>query len=313
MANQNLFEKYGIKEVADVTFYRIERRNETYESQRKITVSSILKGALETKIVYPMTGGVGDEEGFEAYVFSDADIMEGSNYECDDTITVTETFVFDYISNTNAPLEKDAVTYENLTSNAVDSKYEIKQRTIVNTDLGKVLTEEDLKDYEYSESTKGGFVVITTPELVEGAEAESLLDDDKYLSSYKIVFKTTYSHKVDSDTLPDASKMPGTHEYTYEEQILMLFAKNQNLVDKTGVRYHFNNGNTIFENVVFNDNFAVAPNSTEKVVVCGLSGRFTPASYDLNEVRETISSLTQTYTAKAYDVTYSDYAELIVE
>ena len=48
MANQNLFEKYGIKEVADVTFYRIERKNETYESQRKIAVSSILKSALES-------------------------------------------------------------------------------------------------------------------------------------------------------------------------------------------------------------------------------------------------------------------------
>jgi hypothetical protein len=32
MATQNLFEKYGIKEVADVTFYRIEKKEETYES-----------------------------------------------------------------------------------------------------------------------------------------------------------------------------------------------------------------------------------------------------------------------------------------
>lgn len=313
MANQNLFEKYGIKEVADVTFYRIERKNETYESQRKIAVSSILKGALELKTVYPMIGGLGDEEGFEAYVFTDADIMEGSNYECDDTITVTETFVFDYISNTNAPLEKDAVTYEVLTADAIDSKYEIKQKTIVNIDLGKVLTEEDLRDYTYGSSVKGGFVVITEPELVEGAETESLLDDDKYLSSYKIVFKTTYIHKTEGSTEPDVEKMPGTHEYTYEEQILMLFAKNQNLIDKTGVRYQFKDGATAFEGLVFNDNFAVAPNSTEKVVVCGLSGRFTPTGYDLDEVREAISNLTKTYTAKAYDVTYTDYAELIVE
>jgi hypothetical protein len=28
----NIFEKYGIKEVADVTFYRIEKKEETYES-----------------------------------------------------------------------------------------------------------------------------------------------------------------------------------------------------------------------------------------------------------------------------------------
>ena len=47
MAEKNLFEKYGIKEVADVTFYRIDRVNETYESQRKIKVSSILKSAID--------------------------------------------------------------------------------------------------------------------------------------------------------------------------------------------------------------------------------------------------------------------------
>ena len=97
MANQNLFEKYGIKEVADVTFYRIERKNEVYESQRKIAVSSILKGALELQTVYPMIGGLGDEEGFEAYVFTNAEIMSGTNYECDDEITITETYLFNYI------------------------------------------------------------------------------------------------------------------------------------------------------------------------------------------------------------------------
>ena len=52
MAEKNLFEKYGIKEVADVTFYRIDRVNETYESQRKIKVSSILKSAIDIKTVY---------------------------------------------------------------------------------------------------------------------------------------------------------------------------------------------------------------------------------------------------------------------
>lgn len=51
MADQNLFERYGIKEVADVTFYRIEKKSEVYETQRDISVSSILKGAIETKMV----------------------------------------------------------------------------------------------------------------------------------------------------------------------------------------------------------------------------------------------------------------------
>ena len=55
---QNLFEKYGIKEVADVTLYRIERKDETFESQRKISISSILKGALTKEVVFPL-----DEDG----------------------------------------------------------------------------------------------------------------------------------------------------------------------------------------------------------------------------------------------------------
>ena len=67
MANQNLFEKYGIKEVADVTIYRIEKKEETFESQRQITAGSILKGALELRDVYPVDeNGMGDEEGFKA-------------------------------------------------------------------------------------------------------------------------------------------------------------------------------------------------------------------------------------------------------
>ena len=87
MANQNLFEKYGIKEVADVTFYRIERKNETYESQRKIAVSSILKSALELQTVYPMIGGLGDEEGFEAYVFIRTPVVFFYFYKGRDIIT----------------------------------------------------------------------------------------------------------------------------------------------------------------------------------------------------------------------------------
>ena len=89
MAEKNLFEKYGIKEVADVTFYRIDRVNETYESQRKIKVSSILKSAIDIKTVYPMIiadngEAITSEDGFEAYVFEDAEINRGVNYECDD-------------------------------------------------------------------------------------------------------------------------------------------------------------------------------------------------------------------------------------
>lgn len=308
MANQNLFEKYGIKEVADVTFYRIERKNETYESQRKIAVSSILKGALELKTVYPLVGGLGDEEGFEAYVFPDAEIMNGTNYECDDKITVTETYIFDYVSDSAQELE--TVDYGEL-NNTLNSSYTIKQKTIINTDLGKVLSEKDLSDYTSPTAEQSGLVTIKQPALIENEGEE--LAGEKYIGTYKVVFKTTYSHKLEGTTNPDVNKFPGTHEYTYEEQVLMLFAKNQNLIDKTGVRYQFREAATMFDNLVFNDNFAVAPNSTERVVVCGLSGRFTQTGYDLDEVREAISNLTKIYDAKAYNVLYTDYAELIVE
>lgn len=198
MATQNLFEKYGIKEVADVTFYRIERKNETYESQREITVASILKGAVEKKTVYPMVDGVSGEEGFEAYVFTDANILSGVEFEGDDPDTL-----------------------------------------------------------------------LTT--------------ENKH-----------------------------THEFSYEEQILMLFAKKQNLIDKTGVRFNFKENN-IFETLEFNDEFAVAPSSTDKVVVLGIAGKFDMNLYNLEEVENAIKNLSTTYKAKAYDVVYKDYAELIVD
>jgi len=92
---QNLFEKYGIKEVADVTLYRIERKDETYESQRKISISSILKGALTKEMVYPLDeDGKGSAEGYEAYVFKDADILSHYNYDCDDIIETSGAALF---------------------------------------------------------------------------------------------------------------------------------------------------------------------------------------------------------------------------
>jgi len=83
----NLFEKYGIKDVADVTIYRIEKKEQTYESQRKVSVASVLKGAVELRTVYPMQNGKSTEDGFEAYVFTDAEVITGTNYDCDDVIT----------------------------------------------------------------------------------------------------------------------------------------------------------------------------------------------------------------------------------
>ena len=198
MANKNLFEKYGIKEVADVTLYRIEKKEETYESQRQISAASVLRGALELRDVYPLTEtGIGDTEGFKAYVFTDAMINEGVDYDCDET---------------------------------------------------------------------------------------TLGEDDNV----------------------------GTHEYSYAEQVAMLFAKRQNLITKTGVRYQFEDADEMFGNIDFDDNFAASPYSNEKIVVVGVAGKFDDSNYDLEEVNEVISQLKETLTAKAYDVTYNDYAELVV-
>lgn len=92
---QNLFEKYGIKEVADVTLYRIERKDETFESQRKISISSILKGALTKEVVFPLDeDGKGSADGYEAYVFKDADVLTHFNYDCDDVIEVKGSSLF---------------------------------------------------------------------------------------------------------------------------------------------------------------------------------------------------------------------------
>jgi len=198
MASQNLFEKYGIKDVCDVTFYKIEQKEEAYESQRKITDGSILRSCLELRTVYPLDGnGVGEEDGFKAYVFVDA---------------------------------------------------------TVNT-------------------------------------------------------KTIYADDSDSE---DDDKV-GTHEFTYEEQVCQLFAKRQNIIAKTGVRYAFSDAATKFGNLTFDDNFAADPYSKEKVVVVGFEDKFTEDSYDISEIDEEILKLKTYKVAKAYDVTYDDYAELVVE
>lgn len=103
---ENLFEKYGIKEVADVTLYRIERKNETFESQRTISVASILKGAIEKEIVYPIDeDGKGENDGYEAYVFKNADVLSHFNYDCDDVIPVKGTAIF--VDNGEPPVVSD--------------------------------------------------------------------------------------------------------------------------------------------------------------------------------------------------------------
>lgn len=266
--NQNLFEKYGIKDVANVTFYRIDKKKETYESQRKIYASSILRGALKLMTVYPNDGtGVGAEDGFEAYVFEDANLLTHKNYECDDT---TE--------------EKEKT---------------IIHKTSVNPN-GAKLTVAAIFDLEKDET-------IDKNSITNGDEQVSPVAN---LGETEWTYTATVKYTVKKDGSPANS---GTHEFSYAEQILMLYAKNQNLLTRAGARYTFSNADTYFGNIDFNEDFYDAPGSDSKVIVVGLTGKFTENFYDIDEINEEIEGLKTTIAAKAYDIEYSDYAELVVE
>lgn len=266
--NQNLFEKYGIKDVANVTFYRIDKKKETYESQRKIYASSILRGALKLMTVYPNDGtGVGAEDGFEAYVFEDANLLTHKNYECDDT---TE--------------EKEKT---------------IIHKTSVNPN-GAKLTVAAIFDLEKDET-------IDKNSITNGDEQVSPIAN---LGETEWTYTATVKYTVKKDGSPANS---GTHEFSYAEQILMLYAKNQNLLTRAGARYTFSNADTYFGNIDFSEDFYDAPGSDSKVIVVGLTGKFAENFYDIDEINEEIEGLKTAIAAKAYDIEYSDYAELVVE
>ena len=377
MAEKNLFEKYGIKEVADVTFYRIDRVNETYESQRKIKVSSILKSAIDIKTVYPMIiadngEAITSEDGFEAYVFEDAEINRGVNYECDDepfvdeiklTITkealtslskegATTTTIYELIKIANPRLFSTRIIYNALeevslpevgvqTSYTIDInlKYRpmisksIYVKYLTNTGESNTLEFESnqelesiydlLKKNNQLDTIKGviatatgenesNIVIIPGPFNIQGevkTDEEALVSDDTTTYVYNI---NLTEYPIEYSFIKDTG-YDGTHEYTYKEQIAMLFAKNQHLIDKKGTRYKFPDAEKMFGDIQFNDNFSLTPNSTEKVVVLGLADKFTEYLYDFDEINTAINKLNKVITAKAYDLTYNLYAELLVE
>lgn len=524
---QNLFEKYGIKEVADVTLYRIERKDETYESQRKISISSILKGALVKDMVYPLDeDGKGVADGYEAYVFKDADVLTHFNYDCDDVIEVKGSALF--IDNENPPVagnepsnDGDVITGETLSdikdyliadadSDNLPNLFDAENVTILSlvenqtnrnirdrladllingyvitglstANIGSVIskgttkevdgaintkeivtlksdfvcpiemdniTKANLTEYvgdngsltwEDDTLTKGyitftvpadatpeeimgrfqfiqkglydsigvvvrltqpvrtggstestftgvitadvtttepteGTVTITfddavlTPQLtaiVEAAKGGSLTTaqlatlisaansetitvaydpttisgktidvvtnvevvEDFGYNKFLVSFTATLTSSTEMTTgrydlgegqavghyAMDRNREVGTHEFSYPEQVCMLFAKNQNLITKAGTRYTFANPDQLFGGFEFDDNFATAPNGRERVVVVGLTGRISENLYDLEEVDEAIKELRDTIEAKAYDIVYTDYAELLVE
>lgn len=536
---QNLFEKYGIKEVADVTLYRIERKDETYESQRKISISSILKGALTKELVFPLDeDGKGSADGYEAYVFKDADVLTHFNYDCDDVIEVKGSSLFidngeekivkgtyaagvevtdvapnndltritNYLTDgtpanifgtTNVALlslvekssnknlrdrlaELIAKGYS-VTANSLQIS-KVKSRGTVSEDAGKagadvaaqdfivmkstavtpiVLNNIDAEAFEAAVNAEGGHAerngnTITsayitffvpkdaTPEEIMGAFqttqarlyadlgivvrfTQPVRDSSTTTTTFSgtVVIGFTYDDDADATTDPvaatvtltfdeatidgateliisagktntltakqatdllaavannakvtvefdpaiaedativavtstvvtedapeeyqtflvtfsatlaasdemetgifqltedtighwsmDKDNTVGTHEFSYPEQICMIFAKNQNLITKAGTRYSFANPNELFGSFDFDDNFAAAPNSKERVVVVGLAGRISENLYDFEEVDAAIKEMKDTIEAKAYDITYTDYAELIVE
>ena len=534
---QNLFEKYGIKEVADVTLYRIERKDETYESQRKISISSILKGALAKDMVYPLDeDGKGVAEGYEAYVFKDADVLTHFNYDCDDVIEVKGSALF--IDNENPAIagtepfnDGEVITSDTLTaiknyliadadSDGLPNLFDAENVTIlslvekqtnrnlrdrlaellingyvitdisgdnissviskgttkeidgaINTREIMTLRSEFVAPVEFDKITKAnlieyvgnngeltfendtlteGYITFTapvdaTPEEIMGrfqliqkglyesigiivrltqpvktgsvtedtfsgvitigitydpsietgdektgtltftfksavldaatkaivnaakggtlsaAQVVSLLNagltnvtveateeiadaltkftasnitigkvevaEDFGYNKFLISFTATLTSSEEMTTgrydlgegtdvghyAMDRDRAVGTHEFSYPEQICMLFAKNQNLITKAGTRYQFANPDQLFGGFEFDDNFATAPNGKERVVVVGLSGRISENLYDLEEVDEAIKELRDTIEAKAYDITYTDYAELLVE
>ena len=495
----NLFEKYGIKEVADVTLYRIERKDETYESQRKISISSILKGALSKQMVYPLDAdGKGESEGYEAYVFKDADILTHFNYDCDDKVNLKGTALFvdkedkaeggesidkllaylttedsgsypiftdpnstilslvdaddnsdmlgryqnwlvngyeitisaaDAAAATAVPngevsistgsiesiemvtykakiteelnyadvtgidsiIEEGGEKYITFTApkgaspDVVRANFAIKQAEIYNaagiiarftqpvivSDAGSVVDGElviTITDGSDTETATVTFVEATVPNalayairngITTKAQVESILEisdgttiivvygttgsafttllanatsisstfDAETYKTYMVTFTATISSDEEATTGiyafdsteaghyhmdPDTDNA-GTHEFTYPEQICMLFAKHQNLITKAGTRYKFANPDAMFGSFEFDDNFAAAPNSKEKVVVVGLAGRISENLYDEQEINNAIKELTDTIEAKAYDITYTDYAEIVVE
>ena len=326
MAAQNLFEKYGIKEVADVTFYRIEKKEETYESQRDIKISSVLKGAVEIRTVYPIEDGVGSTEGFEAYVFTDADLILGTNYDCDDIITLTITVKGTYSSDTR-------VTTTTVTDFSYDtleeSGYEFSAGypKVLNNSTRTYTSIEELERNGYVEdtTTSTGSITYSNEKVIHDEEADTDTYEYDFIATFPAIkYELTadlstgvYNNNAD---VPDATREVGTHEYSYVEQAFMLFAKRQNLITKTGTRYHFEDVDNLVGNLMFQDGYAPAPKSNERVVVLGVATgdgihdtSWSDTSYDFSEIEKELSSLGSSFEAKAYDVVYSLYAELTVE
>lgn len=318
--NQNLFEKYGIKEVADVTFYRIERKEETFESLREITVSSILKSALTQRMVYPMENGAGADEGFEALVFEDAELITGRNYNCDDEIIVREVYTFTVEEKNDGKSSPEKwKTWKDVkdTINGTKQKNGNIPPVLVNVEnpmreVGSEYKRKDSPSDSPKDDTPISVTVLNSTPTKNGEKNSKLSTDVIAVKDVMVTLELPYVNDESRKSL-DPDKEIGTHEFTYPQQILMAFAKNQNLIDKTGTRYTFKNSDKLFGDIVFDSDFAPSTHTTERIVVVGLPNKMDATTYDIQEVLDEIKKLTTIFPAKAYNVVYNDYAELIVE
>lgn len=255
-----IFDKQGIKEVANVTLWEIDRVNETFETQRTIKISAALKAVIRTTTVYPLVDGIGSDEGFQAYVFDKADILRGAAYP---TVKAAQS----------------AFTYSTTSGTGVDMTVAGIVAAGVTLTLPEGVAIDDI-------TLTNGTTLIESTEEVIGTYV--------YSGIAEFTYDTTDSH-----------------QFSYEEQVLQLFAKNENIIRKNGARFTFENGQ--FGALTFSDSFAVSSNSSEKLVVLGVTGRLTQNTYSLEEVMSAINQLTTSYIAKGYDITYNDYANLSVE
>ncbi len=236
MANQNLFEKYGIKEVADVTLYRIDKKEETYESQRQISAASVLKGALELRDVYPLNdNGVGDEEGFKAYVFTDATINEGINYDCDDELTVTAKFFVGYDASKSGAVEfddeeelvagvKTAIDdilggYFGVSGVSIPAGFRAELKNAIEVGTGVPTTADKIRAI----ATQGTVAADSESVGVEVKFITLNADEDAVATAtMEVNVKFTATDTADAATgvggiTADAKKAVGTHEYSYAE------------------------------------------------------------------------------------------------
>ena len=232
----NLYEKFGSREIVDLMLERIDTVKETYESRRNFSASSILKGALTRTMVYPLDEtGAGAEEGFEAYVFKNADILTHFNYDCDDIIgvngvsTVTDenltlegTYsIGDEIASASADFTTISTYLKTGTPAKIFGADDVTSESLINAESGATVDASALFDAGYEADDITISKIKLTGEITEGGETtqvftvtftSTLISIEEALQGADNINPDSSSHYV-----MDSDKTPGTHEFSYAE------------------------------------------------------------------------------------------------